>query len=125
MSLFIFAKLILPYQDESSCYRGPYTIQSVLLEDYLPPETTELVSGGARGVDRCAEAYAAAHQLRLTVFRPDYARYRKGAPLRRSRMIVDYSDLVLTFWDGHSPGTRHVIEYCRLSGKTVRVIMVP
>ena len=104
---------------------GSRSVETVPLERYLPPETTELVSGGARGVDRCAEAYAAAHQLRLTVFRPDYVRYRKGAPLRRNRMIVDYSDLVLAFWDGHSPGTRHVIEYCRLSGKPVRVILAP
>ena len=101
---------------------GSRSIDDIPLERYLPPETTELVSGGARGVDRCAEAYAAAHQLPLTVFRPDYARYRRGAPLRRNRQIVDYSDLVLAFWDGQSPGTRQAIAYCEASGREVRVI---
>ena len=101
---------------------GSRSIDDIPLERYLPPETTELVSGGARGVDRCAEAYAAAHHLPLTVFRPDYARYRRGAPLRRNRQIVDYSDLVLAFWDGHSPGNRQVIAYCEASGRKVRVI---
>lgn len=27
------------------------------LENYIPPETTELISGGAKGVDSCAREY--------------------------------------------------------------------
>ena len=27
------------------------------LGDYLPKDTTEIVSGGARGIDRCAREY--------------------------------------------------------------------
>ena len=40
---------------------------------YLPPDTTELVSGGAKGVDTCAAEYAARSRsaacqfMRLTV----------------------------------------------------------
>ena len=51
------------------------------LEDYIPPETTEIVSGGAKGIDTCAGEYAHAHGLPLTEFLPDYARYKRGAPL--------------------------------------------
>ena len=79
---------------------------------YLPPDTTEIVSGGAMGVDTSAREYALAHGLRLTEFRPDYARYGRSAPLRRNRQIVEYADLVLLFWDGSSHGTRHVLELC-------------
>lgn len=28
------------------------------LEKYLPPYTTEIVSGGAKGIDTCAKEYA-------------------------------------------------------------------
>lgn len=28
------------------------------LEDYIPKECTEIVSGGAKGIDACAAAYA-------------------------------------------------------------------
>ena len=28
------------------------------LDNFLPPDTTEIVSGGARGIDTCAENYA-------------------------------------------------------------------
>ena len=49
------------------------------IENYVPKETTEIVSGGAKGVDKCAEEYAKAHGIKLTVFLPDYRRYgRKG-----------------------------------------------
>lgn len=32
------------------------------LKKYLPQETTETVSGGARGIDSCAKAYAIANK---------------------------------------------------------------
>ena len=103
---------------------GSRTIHAIPLEAYLPPDTTELVSGGAKGVDQCTEAYAAAHQIKLTVFLPDYAHYRRGAPLRRNRQIVDYSDLVLAFWDGSSRGTGYTVNYCRTVDKAVQVILL-
>ena len=84
----------------------------------LPPDTSEIVSGGAAGVDTSARDYAIAHGLRLTEFRPDYARYGRSAPLRRNRQIVEYADLVLLFWDGSSHGTRQLLlELCRTLSK--------
>ncbi len=95
------------------------------LEEYLPQDTTEIVSGGAKGVDACAAAYAEKAGLPLKVFLPDYHRYGRGAPLRRNRQIVEYADMVLAFWDGASRGTRFVIDLCRRQGKPVRVIPTP
>lgn len=100
---------------------GSRTITDVPLERYLPENTTELVSGGAKGVDQCAERYAAEHGLPITVFKPDYARYRRGAPLRRNQQIVDYCDCVLAFWDGVSRGTQHTLSYAEKQGKPVQV----
>ena len=91
-------------------------------EKYLPKSTTEIVSGGARGIDSCAEAYAKENGLKLTVFLPEYARFGRGAPIKRNKQIVDYADEVLAFWDGKSKGTKSVIEYCKKQGKTVTVI---
>ena len=91
---------------------------------YLPPETTEIISGGAKGIDQCAAAYAVAHGLTLTEFKPDYRRYGKGAPLKRNLEIVDYADHVLIFWDGTSRGSRFVINTCEKSGKPHRVVQL-
>lgn len=91
------------------------------LEKYLPEGTTEIVSGGAKGVDTCARAYALKHGIRMTEFLPDYKKYGRGTPLKRNLQIIACSDLVLAFWDGKSRGTRHVIENCRRMGKPVQV----
>ena len=93
------------------------------LGKYLPEETTEIVSGGAKGVDTCAREYASAKGLKLTEFLPEYNRYGRGAPLKRNLQIIDYADCVLAFWDGQSRGTKFVIERCKAQGKPVRVFL--
>ncbi len=83
------------------------------LEDYLPEDVTEIVSGGARGIDTCAREYAMAHGLKLTEFLPEYEKYGRSAPLRRNITIIEHADLVLAFWDGSSRGTKYVIDNCK------------
>ena len=92
------------------------------LEDYVP-DGSEIVSGGARGVDSCAAAYARRNGLKLVEFLPDYDKYGRGAPLVRNRQIVDYADKVIVFWDGSSRGSLYVIEYAKKVGKPCEVIL--
>lgn len=91
------------------------------LEKYLPDDVTEIVSGGARGVDTCARRYAKVKGIKLTEFLPEYHRYGRRAPIVRNRQIIDYADVVLAFWDGQSRGTRFVIEQCKAQQKKVVV----
>ncbi len=93
------------------------------LEKYLPEGTTEIVSGGARGIDDCARIYALTNNLRLTEFLPDYNKHGKTAPLIRNIEIIDYADEVLAFWDGESRGTKFVIENCKKLGKPCKVFI--
>ena len=93
------------------------------LEKYLPPETTEIVSGGAKGVDTSAREYAEAHNIKLTEFLPEYEKYGRGAPLKRNLQIIGYADLVLAFWDGKSRGTKYVIENCKERGVEVKIFL--
>mgnify|MGYP003302236462 CR=1 FL=1 len=90
---------------------------------YLPEGITEIVSGGARGVDTAARKYAQEKGIKLTEFLPDYATHGNRAPLLRNLEIIDYSDLVLAFWDGQSRGTRFVIENCRKKGKPCKILL--
>ena len=94
------------------------------LEFYLPEETTEIVSGGARGVDTSARYYAHKNGLKLTEFLPDYNKYGKIAPLMRNLEIIDYADEIYAFWDGTSRGTKYVIENCRRKKKKVHVFIL-
>ena len=94
------------------------------LEKYLPEETVEIVSGGARGIDACARRYALKRGLKLTEFFPDYEQFGKSAPLRRNITIIENSDLVLAFWDGASRGTRFVIDHCKKTGKPIKIFQI-
>lgn len=91
---------------------------------YLPENTTEIVSGGAKGVDTSAREYALSHEIKLTEFLPEYTKYGRSAPLKRNITIIEYSDIVLAFWDGKSRGTKFVIDNCRKLGVEVRVYVI-
>lgn len=91
---------------------------------YLPENTTEIVSGGAKGVDTSAREYAKSNGIKLTEFLPEYTKYGRSAPLKRNITIIEYSDIVLAFWDGKSRGTKFVIDNCRKLGVEVRVYII-
>ncbi len=75
------------------------------LEKYLPVDATEIVSGGAKGIDTCAKEYALRSKIKLTEFLPQYNIYGRSAPLKRNLEIINYSDLVIAFWDKKSAVT--------------------
>lgn len=102
---------------------GSRNLGVIGLENFLPENVTEIISGGARGVDTCAREYAQAHNIQLTEFLPDYTRYGRGAPLKRNLEIIAYADVVLAFWDGKSRGTKYVIDNCKKQGVPIRVYL--
>lgn len=91
------------------------------LEKYLPRNITEIVSGGARGVDSCAKVYAESKGIPIKEFLPDYEKYGRSAPIKRNDLIIDYADMVIVFWDGESKGSKYVIERCIKKNKEVRI----
>lgn len=93
------------------------------LQNYLPKDTKELVSVGARGIDTCVKEYAILNKIKLTEFLPEYEKYGRSAPLKRNLQIVDYADMVIAFWDGSSHGTKYVIDNCNKRNKKVRVYL--
>ena len=92
------------------------------LGEFLPEGVSEILSGGARGVDASAKEYAEVKGIPLREFLPEYERYGRAAPLRRNLALLAEADLVLAFWDGRSRGTAFVIRECRRRGVPHRVI---
>ena len=102
---------------------GSRNLGVIGLENFLPKNVTEIVSGGARGIDTCAREYAQIHGIQLTEFLPDYSRYGRGAPLKRNLEIIAYADVVLAFWDGTSRGTKYVIDNCKKQNVPIKVYL--
>ena len=92
------------------------------IEKYLPPSVSEIVSGGAKGVDSYAAEYARKNGIKLTEFLPEYEKYGRGAPLKRNVKIVEYADEGLAFWDVSSKGTKYTIELFKKANKKIAVI---
>ena len=93
------------------------------LGQYLPKEVTEIVSGGARGIDTSAREYALANGIKLTEFLPQYDKHSRCAPLKRNLQIIDYADFIFALWDGKSRGTKYGIDNCKKRKKKVRVFL--
>jgi hypothetical protein len=84
-------------------------------------QITEVVSGGARGVDRDGEYYASTKELHCKVFPADWEGLGKKAGLLRNIQMADYADALIAVWDGKSKGTKHMIDTMKKLGKPVFV----
>ena len=94
------------------------------LEQYLPCDIKEIISGGAPGIDRIAAEYAKKENIPLIEFLPDYRRYKRGAPLIRNQQIAEYADEALVFWNGQSNGTKYTIKLFQKLNKKITVIII-
>lgn len=89
-------------------------------------DVSELVSGGADGVDQNAEFWAGQVDIPVVKFEPDWnnithrdaiirttkwgQKYDARAGLRRNQLMAVYADALIAIWDGKSAGTKHMIK---------------
>ena len=96
----------------------------LLIEENLPDGCSEIVSGGAEGIDKAAKISAKRLSLQYTCFLPEYDKFGKSAPIVRNQKIVDYSDEILAFWDFKSKGTQNGILESIKTQKPVKIINI-
>ena len=102
---------------------GSRNVKKIEIGEYISKETTEIVSGGAKGVDTLAAEYARANGIKLTEFLPQYELYGRAAPIKRNEEIINYADEIIAFWDGDSKGTLSVIKYAKKINKPIKIIL--
>ena len=82
---------------------------------------TQVITGGARGIDTIAFLTAKSAGIRNRQFLPDRKKYPGRLVLKafqeRNRQIVDSCDVLLAVWDGKSRGTEHTLAYARRAHK--------
>jgi hypothetical protein len=82
---------------------------------------TRIISGGAKGADSLAAAWANEKGLALLELRPDWQKHGKSAGFRRNSQIIEKADMCVAFWDGVSRGTAHSISLAKAKG--IRVLV--
>lgn len=78
-------------------------------------EITEVVSGGARGVDRIGEVWGLSRSIPCKVFLPRWDKYPgKQAGFVRNIEMAEYAaetdGALIAVWMNNSAGTRHMIK---------------
>lgn len=99
-----------------------YQLVKSILEQYT---FSQIVSGGAKGIDTLAEQYSDELGLiKPLVILPDWKQYNRGAGAVRNRKIVDTADFVVAIWDGKSKGTKISINHAKKINKPVFVWLI-
>ena len=103
-----------------------FTNYQLLCEALAPerPRIAQVLTGGARGADQLGYRWAWKHAIRHQVFRADWERFGKSAGVRRNFQIAQAGDMLIAFWDGRSPGIRHLIGCMQQLAKPAVVIHV-
>lgn len=68
--------------------------------DQIKDQITEVVSGGAKGVDICGEHWAIKNNIPIKAFAPDWKKHGKAAGPIRNKQMADYADAVALFPGG-------------------------
>jgi hypothetical protein len=77
-------------------------------------DITEVVSGGAPGVDALGERWAADNRLPVKRFLPAWAKHGRAAGPIRNAQMAQYADaLVAVLWDKGSKGTENMIKQAK------------
>lgn len=92
-------------------------------ESGFTEEISEVVSGGAHGVDRFGEQWADYNAVNVKRFIPDWDGLGKKAGHVRNREMGDYADALIALWDGKSSGTKGMIEYAQKKGLKVYIYL--
>lgn len=113
-----------------------YTYLRLILKDYIMtnqinPELIEIISGGAKGADTLAIKFAKEYNLNYKVMNADWNKYGKRAGIIRNAEMLTYAisnpndiAILISFWNGNSKGTKHMIDISNDKGIIVKVIKV-
>ena len=105
--------MILLISGPRSLEVDPELIGELLQENNIKPD--KIITGGAKGIDACAEAYAIQANIPYEALRPIH-RARWGAIANNGRLAQE-GDILLAITDGVSNGTADMITRMRRLGK--------
>lgn len=113
-----------------------HTYLRLILKDYIMtnqinPELIEIISGGAKGADILAIKFAKEYNLNYKIMNADWNKYGKRAGIIRNAEMLTYAisnpndiAILISFWNGNSKGTKHMIDISNDKGIIVKVIKV-
>lgn len=108
----------------SRSFTNPFAVSLALHRRLaeLPKDTT-IIHGDAPGADRMADQSAKALHLAVDAVPAQWEKHGTRAGIIRNLAMLDKNPaLVIAYWDGKSPGTKHTITEAQTRGIPVEVI---
>lgn len=84
-------------------------VSELKLPEY--PAEVEVVTGGARGIDRCGKNWAIWANHTSTEMKAEWDKYKKRAGYIRNKAMAESGlDGAIVYWDGESRGTKMMLD---------------
>lgn len=81
-----------------------------------------IISGGAQGADLMGEAYATYRGHKCLTMPAEWDKYGRSAGYKRNEAMAEIATHCVVFWDGKSPGSRHMINIATRKGLKTRTV---
>lgn len=99
-----------------------YDLFCKVMEQYRN-SVTAVICGEANGPDRFGRRWAVANNIPVESYPADWKK-GKQAGKERNVDMANVAEQLIDFWDGESPGSKHMISTARNKGLKVTVINV-
>lgn len=86
------------------------------LQDATGKQVSEVVCGGAPGIDNKGALWAKANDIPVKVFEAEWTRLGKKAGPVRNQQMAKYADALILVWDGESRGSRSMLACSEAAG---------
>lgn len=84
----------------------------------------KIISGGAKGVDECAEQVAERYGIEYEQYDAEWEMHGNHAGPMRNQEMAEDGDVLVAVWDGESDGTYNMIQKALHQGLEVYVTQV-
>lgn len=88
------------------------------------PAITEVVDGGARGIDTAGRAWATSMDLPVRQFLADWNKLGTAAGPARNGEMARYAGALLLIWDGESRGSANMRQQMADLGKPIYEVVL-
>ena len=87
-------------------------------------QPSQIISGGARGVDSMAKKYAIEKKIQFVEYEAEWKKYGKQAGPIRNRKIVENCTHILALPSKKGKGTQITISFAEKKGRYIKVIYI-
>lgn len=92
--------------------------------EFIKDEKPTIISGTASGADQLGERLAREHKFDLIQMPADWDGLGRRAGIVRNEEMAKIATHCIVFWDGESPGTKHMIQMCKKYNLVYEVVRI-